>query len=365
MSLTTLALFVASIALLVGGAELLVRGASRLALGFGVSPLVIGLTVVAFGTSAPEMAASVGGALRGGPGADIAVGNVVGSNILNVLLILGMSAAIVPLVVHQQIVRLDVPVMIAVSLLVAALGFDGSFGRIDGALLFGGILAYTGFRIRQSWSESAKVRAQYEAELAGQPAPRAGRAWLGNAALVGLGLALLVLGARWLVETAILFAQFIGLSDLVIGLTIVALGTSMPELVTSIIAAVRGERDIAVGNVIGSNIFNLLAVLGAAALVAPQGIRVSPAAESFDLPVMIAVAIACLPIFFVGHRIARWEGFLFVGYYVAYVSFLLLDATGHDALPEFRAAMLGFALPLTAVTLLVRAGRSWQLGRHA
>lgn len=365
MSLMTVALFVAGIALLVGGAELLVRGASRLALGFGVSPLVIGLTVVAFGTSAPEMAASVEGALRGGPGADIAVGNVVGSNILNVLLILGMSAAIAPLVVHQQIIRLDVPVMIAVSLLVAALGIDGSFGRVDGALLFGGILAYTGFLVRQSWSESAEVRAKYAAELAGLPAPRASRAWLGNVALTVVGLALLILGARWLVEAAILLARFIGLSDLVIGLTIVALGTSMPELVTSIVAAVRGERDIAVGNVIGSNIFNLLAVLGVSALVASDGIRVSPAAESFDIPVMIAVAIACLPIFFVGHRIARWEGFLFVGYYVAYVAFLLLDATGHDALPEFRAAMLGFVLPLTAVTLLARAGRAWQLGRHA
>jgi cation:H+ antiporter len=365
MGVTTLALFTASIVLLVGGAELLVRGASRLALGFGVSPLVIGLTVVAFGTSAPEMAASVGGALRGGPGADIAVGNVVGSNILNVLLILGLSAAIVPLVVHRQIVRLDVPVMIGVSLLVAALGFDGSFGRLDGAFLFAGILAYTGFLIRQSRSESAEVKAQYEAEVGAQPAPRASRAWMGNTALIAVGLALLVLGAEWLVDSAIVFAKLMGLSDLVIGLTIVALGTSMPELATSILAAVRGERDIAVGNVIGSCLFNLLAVLGLAALVAPDGIRVSPAAESFDIPVMIAVSIACLPIFFAGHRLPRWEGFLFVAYYAGYVAFLVLDATGHDALPEFRTAMLGFVLPLTGVTILVRAGRAWRLRRHS
>jgi len=356
----TLLLFVVGIGLLAGGAELLVRGATRLSLGLGISPLVVGLTVVAFGTSAPEMAVTVRGALDGGEGAAIALGNVLGSNIFNVLFILGAAAAIAPLVVHQQIVRLDVPLLIGASLLVGALGLDGSFGRIDGALLFAGVVSYTFFLIRQSRREGAAVREEYEAELAdaapaGRPASR-----LASVALVALGLALLVVGARWLVAGAVVIAGQLGLSDLVIGLTIVAAGTSLPEVATSLLAAMRGQRDIAVGNVIGSNLFNLLAVLGLAALVAPEGIPVSPAAESFDVPVMIGVAIACLPIFFVEHRIARWEGVLFLAYYVAYVSFLVLDATGHDALPEFRAAMLGFVLPLTAITVLVRAARAWR-----
>jgi cation:H+ antiporter len=363
MDPTTLLRFAVGMALLLGGAELLVRGASRLARGLGVSPLVIGLTVVAFGTSAPELAVTVGGALRGGPGASIAVGNVVGSNIFNVLFILGLSAAIAPLVVHQRIVQLDVPLMIAASLLAAALGFDGAFGRADGALLFAGIVTYTGFLIRQSRRESAEVRAEYLSEFGADGAPRARGGWLANAVKVAVGLALLVLGARWLVEGAIAFARLLGLSELVIGLTIVAAGTSLPEIATSVLAALRGEREIAVGNVIGSNLFNLLCVLGVAALVAPHGLPVSPAAESFDIPVMVAVSVACLPIFFVGHCLARWEGFLFLGYYAAYVAYLLLDASGHDALPEFRAAMVGFVLPLTIVTLLVRAGRAWRSRR--
>ena len=179
------------------------------------------------------------------------------------------------------------------------------------------------------------------------------------------GLLLLLLGGEALVRGASAMAATWGVSPLMIGLTVVAFGTSAPEFAVSIGAALTGRPEIAVGNVIGSCIFNLLAVLGLAALVAPDGIRVSPAAESFDIPVMIAVSIACLPIFFAGHRLPRWEGFLFVGYYAAYVAFLVLDATGHDALPEFRAAMLGFVLPLTGVTILMRAARAWQIRRHA
>jgi cation:H+ antiporter len=164
---------------------------------------------------------------------------------------------------------------------------------------------------------------------------------------------MLVSGAQWLVEGAVAIARLLGVSELIIGLTIVAVGTSLPELATSVVAAIRRERDIAVGNAIGSNIFNILSVLGLTALVAPNGVAVSPAALNFDLPVMIAVAVACLPVFFNSYRIERWEGVMFLGYYVAYTAYLALAATEHEALPLFSSVMLWFVIPLTAVTLLV------------
>jgi cation:H+ antiporter len=169
---------------------------------------------------------------------------------------------------------------------------------------------------------------------------------------------MLVAGSRWLVSAAVATAEALGVSQLVIGLTIVAAGTSLPEVATSVLAAVRGERDIAVGNVVGSNVFNLLVVLGLGSVVAPNGIPVTPGALTFDIPVMIAVAAACLPVFFVGYRIERWEGLLFLAYYIAYVVYLILTSTAHAAVPAFRTAMLYFALPLTAVTLTVVIARA-------
>ncbi len=352
MSLTVLGLFVLGLVLLVAGAELLVRGASRLAAHFGISALVIGLTVVAFGTSAPELAVSVQAGLAGQ--SDIAMGNVVGSNIFNVLFILGVAALITPLVVSQQLVRLDVPLMIAVSVLLLVLALDGNISGFDGLLLFAGIMAYTVFTVRKSRKESAAVQAEYAQEFGDGAAAIAGRGRLPlQIALIVVGLAMLVLGAHWLVEGAVTFARMFGVSELVIGLTIVAAGTSLPEVATSVVAALRGERDIAVGNIVGSNLFNILAIAGIAAVVTPGGLEVAPALIRFDIPVMIAVALACLPIFATGHLIARWEGLLFLGYYAVYVLYLILSATAHDALPAYSAAMLGFVLPLTAVTLIV------------
>jgi cation:H+ antiporter len=247
--------------------------------------------------------------------------------------------------------------------LLLLLALDGQVGRLDGLLLFGGVLAYTVFAIRQSRREQPQVQAEYNEEFAAPP-PRSPRAWLANLAILVVGLGLLVLGANWLVDGAVAFARAFGVSELIIGLTIVAVGTSLPEIATSIIAALRGERDIAVGNVVGSNLFNILAVLGLTATLAPGGIGVPPAALTFDIPVMIAVAIACLPIFFTGYTIARWEGALFLGYYVAYTGFLLLNATQHDALPAYSTVMLFFVLPLTGVTLLVLAVRAWRVQRR-
>ena len=349
-------MFAAGLAALVVGADVLVRGASRLALSFGISPLVVGLTVVAFGTSAPEVAVSVGAVLNGQTG--LAMGNVVGSNIFNVLFILGLSALIAPLVVHVQLIRQEVPIMIGASLLVLLLALDGTLGLLDGALLFGLLLAYMAFLVVQSRRETRQAQAEYDAEI--QPA--AAGAWDARLpvqlALIVVGLGLLVLGSEWLVTAAVAFAKSLGVSDLVIGLTIVAAGTSMPEVATSVTAAIKGERDIAVGNVVGSNTFNLLGCLGlssslAALVPGAGGLPVAPSLLAFDIWVMLAVALACLPIFLSGREIARWEGGVFLGYYVAYVAYLILAAQQHDALHQFSAVMMGFVVPLTVVTLVV------------
>lgn len=335
--------------LLTCGAELLVRGAARLGAIAGISPLVVGLTVVAYGTSAPELAVSLNAAI-GGRG-DIALGNVIGSNIFNVLFILGLCAVILPLRVAQQLVRLDVPLLIGASLLVLLISLDGRVSRIDGMLLFGGAIAYTIFAVHQGRNENAAVEREYRNEYNVSAGKLAG--WPAQGVSIVVGLTMLVFGARFLVGGAVEIAQLMGLSELVIGLTIIAAGTSLPEVATSVIASVRGERDIAVGNVVGSSIFNILVVLGLSSIFSPSGIPVAPAALTFDIPVMIAVALACAPIFFTGHLIARWEGWVFIAYYGAYTAYLILNAQEHDALPAFSAVMLEFVLPITVLTLVI------------
>ena len=356
MTTLQVVLFLVGLVALVAGAELLVRGASRLAAAFGVSPLVVGLTIVAYGTSAPEMAVSIQSAWAGQ--ADLALGNVVGSNIFNVLFILGISAAITPLAVDQKLVRREVPLLIGLSIATWLMCLDGSVNRIEGLVLFGGAIAYTAWLIVESRREKAEIIQEYADEFA---EPKSNT--LANLALIAVGLGLLVLGSRWLVDGAVAFARVLGVSELVIGLTVVAAGTSLPEVATSIVAAMRGERDIAVGNVVGSNLFNLMAVLGLASAVSPNGVAAAAAAIAFDLPVMIGVSVACLPILFTGHRIDRWEGFLFLAYYLAYTGYLVLGATAHDAQDDFAAVMGWFVIPLTAVTLAILGLRAWR-ARH-
>lgn len=345
-------LFIAGLVALVLGAETLVRGASKLALSAGISPLVVGLTVVAFGTSAPEVAVSVGAALKGQ--ADVAVGNVIGSNILNVLLILGLSAVIAPLVVNVQLIRQEVPVMLGASLLFVVMAFDGRISLTDGAILLAALVGYTVFLIVQSRRETAAdpYADSLHAPAAGEPKRWDERLPV-QILLIAVGLALLVLGAQWLVTAAVTFAKALGVSDLIIGLTIVAAGTSLPEIATSVMAALRGERDIAAGNVIGSNTFNIFGCLGLSSLASGSGLVVPEAALHFDLWVMLAVAVACLPVFISGREIARWEGAVFLGYYVAYVAYLILAAQSHAALPVFSNVMLSFVVPLTIITLVV------------
>ncbi len=353
MSASIIVIFVGGLAVLLVGAELLVRGAARLAGAAGISPLVIGLTVVAWGTGSPELAVGLKAALQGQP--DLTIGNVVGSNIANVLLILGIAALIVPLKVSQRVVRLDAPLMVGVSILTLLVAADGRISRLEGLLFVILLVVYTVWTIRASRRARRAIVEEYAREF-GDAAGPSGAPWplfAGYGAMIAGGLFLLVQGSEWLVDGAMAMAEVFGLSELVVGLTIVAIGTSLPELATSAVAGVRGERDIAVGNAVGSNIFNLLAVLGVTAVIAPDGIGVAAAAVSFDIPIMIAVAIACLPVLFAGYVIDRWNGALFLALYAGYLAYLVLAGTQHAALGGFSSIMLVFVLPLVAFTLAV------------
>lgn len=339
----------AGLGLLIIGAEMLVRGGASFAARIGISSLVIGLTIVAFGTSSPELVVSAKGALTGS--ADIAIGNVIGSNIFNVLFILGISALICPLTVSQQLVRVDVPIMIGVSVLAFILCLDGVLGKVDGIFLLTGIVLYTWFVIYLGKKEKkAEVIKEYESEFG---AAQKSKSWFLDIFLIAGGLGVLIFGARWFVDGAIGIARSFSISELVIALTIVAAGTSMPEVATSIMASIRKERDIAVGNVVGSNIYNILAILGVSSILAKDGLPVSLGIMDFDMPVMIAVAFACLPIFFTGRTISRWEGGVFVFYYAAYTAYLILKSSEHDQLPMMSGVMMLFVIPLTVLTMVV------------
>ncbi len=358
MTFSTFAFLALGLVLLVAGAEFLVKGASKLAATFGISPLIIGLTVVAFGTSAPELAVSLSASLQGQ--ADIALGNVVGSNICNVLLILGVSSLIVPLKVAQQLVRLDVPIMIGVSVLLLLFGLDGQIGRSDGVIMFAGGLAYTAFLLYQSQQEKDQdVQSEY-AKYGDRSLSITDTAT--NLGLFAIGAIMLVSGSQMLVKSAVSIAEFFGASPLIIGLTVIALGTSLPELATSVMASIRGERDIAVGNVIGSNIFNILVVLGLASAVSETGVIVTASARAFDIPIMVAVAVMCLPIFFTDNEVSRREGVLLLGYYVLYIGYLVTNATNPEAV---WVGWIGpVIVPLTLLMVGLLGWRTWSAMRR-
>ncbi|GAB3106622.1 calcium/sodium antiporter [Streptomyces calidiresistens] len=363
---------IAGLVLLTVGGEVLVRGAANLAARVGISSLVVGLTVVSTATSAPELAVTVGAVMRDEPG--LAVGNVVGSNIANVLLILGISALVLPLLVKQRLVRLDLPIMVLLSVMLLVMSLDGGIGLLDGIILLTVLIGYTVMTVLVSRRESAAERAAVRSE--GDAVPTAGRAAASGAEpgdsrevsvpksllFVVVGVALLVAGATVLVEGAVNTATAFGVSSLVVGLTVVAVGTSLPELAVSVIAVRRGERDLAVGNVVGSNIANIGLVLGLPAILSADGLPVPDAAVALDIPLMLAAAVALLPIAFTGFVVARWEGGLFLALYASYTTFVVLAATQHDALEGFTTAMVWFVLPLVAVTLI--AVTAYELGLH-
>jgi len=312
--ITSLSFILLGLVLLYFGGEGLVRGSSSLALRLGLTPLVVGLTVVAFGTSAPELVVSVKAALDG-QGA-IAMGNVLGSNALNVGLILGLTALICPLKVQLQILRIDAPIMVLVSLIGGWMLADLHISRVEGLVLLGGLLVYVVFTVwyAKTVLQSIAVQAEYAEAL---PPPR-GSVWRDILFVLG-GLALLVAGSRYMVDGSITLARLFGISEAVIGLTIVAAGTSMPELVTCVVAALKKEPDIAIGNVIGSNIFNTLGILGGAAVTRPlfgEGIQMT------DIYVSIAFAILLVPMLRTGAKLMRWEGVLLLAAYVGYMAWL-------------------------------------------
>ena len=300
----------AGLALLLAGATALVWGAASGALRLGLTPLLVGATVVAFGTSAPELVVSLDAALDGAGG--IAIGNVVGSNIANAGLILGLAALVRPIPTEAALLRRDLPVLMAATLLVAVMLIDGAVGRAEGAGLVAALVASLVWSVRAS-------RADARTAVDGVPDAPAGHAWT-NAAAVAVGLGALALGARWLVSGATTLAETAGVSNAVIGLTVVALGTSLPELATSVVAAVRGDSAIAAGNVVGSNLFNLLGILGVAALVHPFA---APGLRLEDVAAMVLATALAWGAMWTGRRVGRIEGALLVGLYGAYVGTLV------------------------------------------
>ncbi len=333
---------VVGLVVLLAGAELLVRGGSRLAAFFGVPPLVIGLTVVAFGTSSPELAVSLGAGFQGR--ADLAAGNVVGSNIFNISVILGLAATVTPLAASLQVIRWEVPILIAVSLLASLLAWDGIVSRPEALVLVAVGVGYVVWQIHQS-------RATSDAQASTLSKPGEGRARALAVLQVIGGLALLVVGSRLFVDGATALARSLGVSELIIGLTVVAAGTSLPEVAASVTAALRGERDMAIGNVLGSNIFNIVFVLGLSTAVSAPQTEIPRSLLIFDLPVMIALSMLCLPIFFTDLSVTRSEGIGLLLAYGGYTTLQILAATGSTHLAVARTATLAAAVVAVSVVL--------------
>lgn len=346
----TLLFFIGGMVLLVLGSELLIRGASALSLSFKVSPLVIGLTIVAFGTSAPEITVSLGSVLSGN--SNIAFSNVLGSNIFNILFILGVTSLIKPIKIDQQIIKKETPLMMLFSIVLLAFSFNGIISRIEGIALFAGIIVYTIWTIKISREETKSVKQEYCEHL--DTVKIKPSQLVLNITLVLIGLVMLVMGSKRVVVSAIQIAKYFGVSDLIIGLTIVAAGTSLPELATSVFASLKGKGDIAVSNVVGSNIFNILCILGLSAIVAKNGIAVPTNEMSFDFMIFMGCALLCLP-FFVSHScLSRLEGLSFLIIYLLYLAYLISSAQGHESSDYFKYLA-------TLFTVIVFVGSSAKL----
>ncbi|MGE0220242.1 calcium/sodium antiporter [Mycolicibacterium sp.] len=329
---TNAAWFVGGLALLIVGAEIMVRGGTGVAARLGISPIVIGLTVVSIGTSAPELAIGVVAASEGS-GA-LAVGNIAGTNIVNVLLILGLSALLLPLKLETRTIRFELPMMAVAALLLWMLTVDGMLTRTDGVVLVTLSIVYTGVVVWSARRESRAVAAEFAAELDSEFATgtaesgvTTGRRLARDVTMTVGGIVVIVVGADWLVDGAVGLARQFGVSDVLIGLTVVAIGTSAPELVTTLISTLRGDRDIAIGNLIGSSIYNILLILGVTSLVPAAGMALPPSLVRIDIPIMVAVALVCIPIFITGRRVSRGEGAGMVIAYVGYLVFLLATQT--------------------------------------
>ena len=305
---------------LIGGAELLLNGGLRLAGLARIPPILLGLTVVAVGTSTPELAVGIDAALMGS--GSLAVGNIAGTNTFNILFILGLSALMLPLPLDARTVRYDVPAMVIAALMLLAMAWDGLLSRLDGAIMVAAGIAYTAAIVYGARQEQQQEIAGFAGKYTTDQA-KLRRALFSLVQLL-VGIAIIVVGADWLVMGATDLARLLGVSDALIGLTVVAIGTSAPELVTTVMSTLRNERAIAIGNLIGSSVYNILFILGVTVLVPAQGVPVEPLLMYVDLPVMAATALVCIPVFLTGRRVTRAEGALFVGAYIAYMTYLVL-----------------------------------------
>jgi cation:H+ antiporter len=315
--------FLGGLVVVILGAEVLLRSASTIAAMLKITPIVIGLTIVSVGTSAPELAVGIT-AVAEGKGS-LAIGNIAGTNMINILFILGLSAALRALPIRMQSIRLDAPAMVASAAALVIMSLDGVLSQTEGALLLLAAVFYTALLVRESRRESASMRREFAQEFGAAVIPGGRRrvrfAW--HSVLLVLGIALTVLGAELLVAGAANLAQAHGVSDAFIGLTIVAIGTSAPELVTTLMATFKNDRDVAIGNLIGSSIYNVLMILGLTVLSAPRGIEVARDVLWIDLPLAALVAALCLPIFRSDRKVSRREGAFFVAAYLAYLGALV------------------------------------------
>lgn len=334
--------FIAGLIALVGGAEILVRAVTKLAAQIGISKLLISLTVVALGTSAPELAISIQAGINGET--DIMIGNIIGSNISNTLLILGLAALVIPIKVNISLIKIDTPIMIGATLLVFFFALNGFISFWECLALSLLLVIYMIFLARQGGPDVVTPIKKPEKKLSST---------IIYIALCIVGFILLIVGARWMIDSAIIFAEWAGVSELVIGLTVVAIGTSLPEVVVVLVAALKKERDIAVGSIIGSNILNLLLVLGVSGLFIDGAIPVQSVLLQFDIPVLIAASLLCIPIFYTGFRIERWEGGILLFFYLSYLFYLYLSNTGHSWLEGFTNLMIYFALPVIGLILFI------------
>ncbi len=344
--------------------HVVVESASRIGARFGLAPAVIGLTIVAGGTSAPELAVVSQSIVE--QDTALAVGSIIGSNIANILLVLGLAVSFGTIRVTSRIVRMDIPVMIGASLFFLILSLDGVLGRLDGLFLVAGVVSFVTWTLRSSSAnDKAEGLAMGAKPTRGNPSKMSGVRFTLVVSRLVAGVVGLAIAARYVVNGAEEIAVFLGVPELIVGLTILALGTSAPEIVTTLIAALRGNRDLAVGNAVGSNIFNILLVLGSTSLFSSGGIPIADNAVRLDIPVLLAAAIACLPIVVWDYKLDRWEGIIFVLYYIAYLLFLTLDATGHEAKELFTSVLVLFVMPLTVLTAGVVISRQRQNTRRS
>lgn len=350
----TVILFIAGLVALIGGAELFLKAVDHFGLKWGVSPLIMGLTVVAFATGAPELAISIKAATSGN--ADLVLGNIIGSNIANILLILGITSLISPLNITRRMIRIDVPIVIVVSLVLFLLALDGILSPFDGMVLLVGFIGYsifTYFQIQKSRDEeSAEELFEFEGTV--DDLTKGAFFYIKNVGFLLIGLGLIVLGSNWMVDSAVSIATKLGISQLVIGLTIVSIGTSLPEVATSLTSARKGNADIAVANVMGSNLYNVLLTLGLTLVIAPNALEVSKDALSLDLPFMLAVSIVCIPIFIAGFNLTRTDGLIFLFYYVTYLAYLVMNSMGSAYAIYIEYVMIWAIVPATVMYVIWR-----------